>query len=283
MAPRNCLFSALLVPALFLLTGCPPVSVRRSALVPHAAPTMRSGQPVSGPAELSVSTPRLVSLGDPVEGDGANAGLYLPRLQGTSELRFPSPRKPALDLGVHYEYGFLRGATPIADDQPRPRKGGVYGAGGSVYWAPQVRPGFRIGLGIRATIYSIPFIEYRTCVDGCGGGAFTNIEDGRSKVLVLGSSIAPSFKTGNTTLFASLTARHHPTNTKGEVTTDPYFDDGDEIRRGPMILIAAAGAEVDLGPLRAMANVFLPLDQTIVRYAPTVGMAISIPLGSTGP
>ncbi len=269
--------------ALLWLTGCPSFSVRRSALVPHAAPTMRTGQPTAGSAELGLSTPRLVSLGQPSEGDGANAGLYLPRTQGGAELRIPTPRMPDVDLDVHYEYGFLRGATPITADQPRPRGGGVYGAGGSAYWAPRVGRDFRIGFGAGVTVYSIPFIEYRTCVDGCGAVPVNDIEEGRRKVLVLSSSITPSFKVGRVNVFASMTARNHPTNTKGEVTTDPYFDDSDEIRSGPMILIAAAGAEIDLGPLRAMANVFLPLDDSVVNYVPTIGMGISIPLGSPGP
>jgi hypothetical protein len=267
----------LLVPILSA-SACSTYSVRRSALVPHAAPVARSGQPVSGRGELAFSSPRVASLGSPEEGDGANAGLYVPRAQVAGELRIGSIN-PDLDLGLIYDHGLAMGATAITPDQPQPDNGDVYGGGASAHWSPEVSPGVRLGVGLMTILYSVPFIEYRTCVDNCSGQNLTDIERGRKSVGILQASLAPSLRRGAVTYFASMTIRNHPTNTKGEVTSDPYFDDSDEIRSGPANFIAGAGIEIDFGKVRALAQVFMPLNQQPVSYRPTLGVGITLPFG----
>jgi len=260
--------------------GCSTYSVRRSALVPNIAPPARSGQPAGGRVELALSTPRAMSFGEPREGEGANAGLYLPRTEVVGELRVPARGlSPDLDIGILYDQGFLTGATAISPDQPKPRNGSAIGFGPSIYFAPEVSPGFRLGFGLSGLLYSVPFIEYRTCVSNCGASLWEDIEDGRKTVSVFSASLAPSFRTGALTVFGSLTARDHPTNTKGEVTNDPIFDSDDEIRSGPTNFITGVGVEYDFGRIKGLAQVFLPIVRDPVEYRPTLGVGIAMPLG----
>lgn len=271
---------AALLSLMALSLGCQTYSVRRSALVPNAAAPARSGEPARGVMELGLSTPRAVSLASPKEGDGANAGLYLPRTQVTGELRIPARGlSPDLDLGAIYDLGLRNGATAITPDQPKPDRGDVMGLGASIFYAPEVSPGFRLGVGAALLLYTIPYIEYRTCIDNCAGLEFTDIEKGSSTISSYRVSLHPSYRVGNVRYFGSITARNHPTNTKGEITNDPFFDSDDEVRSGPTNIIVAAGIEVDFGKLRGLVQVIQPLTQDPVDYAPTVGLGLALPLG----
>jgi hypothetical protein len=101
-------------------------------------------------------------------------------------------------------------------------------------------------------------------------------------VNVYSLSVIPSWRVGGLTLFGGGTLRNHPMVDKGEIEIGTYPDD--EVSAGPPNLIATVGAEIELfGSVRALGMVYQPLTQDPVRYGPTFGAAITIPLGSPTP
>jgi hypothetical protein len=266
---------------LALATGCSTYSVRKSALAPHIAPPMRSGQDLgeaSGEASFGAST--LASAAAPQEGDGANAGLYIPRVEVVGALR--KRISDNLDLGVMWDHGFRRGAYATSEDQPSPNKNNVYGGGLSGFYSLATSaPGLRIGVGLDLLLYSIPFVEYRTCVSLCGGQTYTQVDHDRETIGVASLSVVPSWKTGRLTVFGGGTLRNHPTVEKGSLEV---LDVDDEVEGGPVNFILHAGVDVELGGgLRAMALVYQPIDQNPVQYYPTLGVGLTIPLAKREP
>jgi hypothetical protein len=265
------------VGGLSVASGCTTYTVRKSALAPHIAPPLRSGQGMgASAAEASVGASTLVSAGAPEEGEGANAGLYIPRVEMNAALR--GQLRENLDIGVLWDHGFRKGAYATSEDQPSPDNGSVYGGGGSLFYSMQTgAPELRVGFGIDLMIYSIPYVEYRTCVDFCGDGPYTTVTHDRDNIGVYSLSLVPSWHSGRLTLFGGGTVRNHPTIEKGSV--EGVFDSDDEVTGGPAVFIAHAGLEVEVGGgVKAMGLVYQPLEQDPVRYLPTLGVALTVPL-----
>jgi hypothetical protein len=271
----------LLFASLLCAPACTTYSVRRSALVPHIAPVARSGQPIQGKAEVALGSPTAFSFQTPREGDRANAGLYLPTVQIDGSLRARIGHD--LDLGFVWDQGLDDGAVRISDDQPKPRGGDTYGGGVSLFYSAEVGPAFRLGMAADLLVYSVPVVEHRTCVSNCFEASTVVTEDRRS-VSVLSLGLVPSWHEGRWTVFGGLTAKNHPTNTKGEidsVLSSPDESDADDIRPGPFNLIAAVGAEVELAHgVRGLVQLYQPLTQEPVVYGPSVGVEITVPLGT---
>lgn len=266
--------TALLIVVLCVASGCYNRSVRRAALVPHAQPTLRDGQPIdSGIAEASMGLATLMSASAPSEGD-PNAGVYIPRIQANGALRFRPGNR--FDIGLIYEHGFEKGSTAIAEDQPNPT-GDAKGLGLSMGVSiPTGEPGLNVGLTGDFIIYSVPYIEYSTCID-CPT-PYTNVEEFSEEVPVVSLGVIPSYRRGPWTVFGSLTMRNHPTTRRGEITTD---DDDNSVDPGPFNAIVAAGASYTT-PARVKLSmlVYQPVTTDPVEYAPTLAAAITIPFGS---
>lgn len=283
---RVCLFQdmarilpifAIALPLLTGLTACSTYSVRRAALVPHMTPNTRSGQPVQRTVEGGLGLSTLAQAGAPSEAAKANAGLFIPRTQVNATIR--RRVNDRLDVGFTWERGLSKGATKLASDQPDLNNGDVSGGGVSVYYsAPMRNPNFSIGLSTDLMAYSIPYVEFRTCVENCLEG--TDITHGRSTQPVASLGITPSYKKDQWTFFGGLTAKNHPTIEKGSVDNGVLFSD-DEVSAGNFNVVANAGAELDLGGgFRGMVHVYQTLSADPVDYKPTLGIGLTLPLSS---
>ncbi|HTE55938.1 MAG TPA: hypothetical protein VK698_34030 [Kofleriaceae bacterium] len=262
--------------------GCSTYSVRKSALAPHMAPPMRSGAGLGeSAAEASFGASTLVSGAPPEEGAGANAGLHIPRRELGGALRGGVTRN--LDLGILWDYGLRQGAYKTNQDEPSPQNGSVWGAGFSTFYSiPSVFPGVRIGIGLDLMRYSVPYVEYRTCVEYCDAGPYTTVKHDREGINVYSLSIIPSWRSGRITLFGGGTLRNHPTVAKGEVEYGTYDDD--EVEEGPTNLVVTAGAEIELvAGVRLLGMVYQPMSEDPVRYGPTIGVALTVPLARRAP
>ncbi len=266
--------------ALIGLSACGTYSVRKSALAPHLAPPMRSGHGTGQGSALAFGSPTVATAVAPEEGPGAHAGLHIPRAEVGGALR--GALTPNFDVGFVWDYGARQGATKTAADEPSPQNGGVWGGGLSMFYsAPTGHPGIRLGLGLDLLRYSVPYVEYRTCVADCVE-PYTDVHHDREGVNVYSVSVIPSWRHGSVTLFGGGTLRNHPMVDKGEIEIGVYPDD--EVSEGPANFIATVGAEVELfGGVRALGMVYQPLTQDPVRYGPTFGAALTIPLGSPAP
>jgi len=264
--------------ALVAASGCTQYSVRRAALVPHQQPIQRSGQAIGNSRiELGLGSPTLGSFVEPKEAEGANAGIVLPRHEITGNFRARVTKN--LDLGLIWDHGFDQGSRKVAEDMPNPDNGDVMGYGVSMYFAAPIDPTFSVGIGADLLLYSIPYVEYRTCVENCFGEEFTIIDEERDTIPVISLAVIPSWKLNEkVALFAGATLRNHPTIEKSDVEGPELFDD-EEVDMGPENIVLSAGVEVTLGAgIRGMAYVFQPAAGQPVNYGPTFGIGFTIPL-----
>lgn len=275
MSPRR-----LFIPLLVCSAACSTYTVRKSALAPHMAPPMRNGQNLMGAAaEASVGASALARTDAPKEGPDANAGLYIPRVEVTAALR--KQISSDLDLGLLYDHGFRRGAYATSEDQPEPNNGSVYGGGVTGFYSvPTGTPGLRVGIGLDLLIYSVPYVEYRTCVDLCGSEPYSRVDHDRDSIGVYSLAVIPSYSTGRVTVFGGGTVRNHPTIDKGSIEGPLEIDSDDEVKSGPPNFVLSGGIDIELGQgIRAMAIVYQPIDRDPVDYAPTLGVGLTLPLG----
>lgn len=258
-------------------SACSTHSVRRSALVPHMAPTMRDGQGLGDAVgQLDLGSSAIVAMGEPKEGDTA-AGLHIPNTQVNGALRLQPTRN--FDIGVIYERGFDQGSTSIAPDQPDP-EGDAQGLGISLGYSVQTRdPGFRVGLTMEFINYTVPYVEYRTCIDNCYGSPYTEVDRANVNVPVIAFGVTPSMRRGPWTFFGGLTLRSHPTVERGGVE---YGEGNDEdLESGPLNAVVAAGTTFTT-PARVSASVLIyqTISQDPVEYAPTLAATLSLPFGT---
>jgi len=270
----------LAIPLLLCSAACSTYTVRKSALAPHMAPPMRNGQNLMGSAaEAAVGASAMARTADPVEGPDANAGLYIPRVEVTAALR--KRISADMDLGLLYDHGFRRGAIATSEDQPEPNNGSVYGGGVTGFYSvPTGTPGLRVGVGLDLLVYSVPYVEYRTCVDFCGSEPYSRVDHDRDNIGVYSLAVIPSYSTGRVTVFGGGTVRNHPTIDKGSIEGPLEIDSDDEVDSGPPNFILSGGIDVELGQgIRAMAIVYQTMDKDPVDYAPTLGIGLTLPLG----
>ena len=252
-------------------------SVRRAALVPHQQPLARSGQSMgSNRHEVNLGSSTLATFDEPAVVEGENAGIVLPRWHFNGGWRF-QPR-PDFDLGLVIDWGLEAGSKPLADDQPDPDNGDVRGGGFSLGYSFATDSPLRIGVGLDLLVYSIPYIEYETCIDVICPQPFTTVDRDRDLIPVMSLGVVPSYRFGRfLSVFAGATLRNHPTIRKSDIEDD-IFDDED-VESGPGNVVASGGAELELANgMRAMVYVYQPIYMDPVEYGPTIGLSVTIPL-----
>jgi hypothetical protein len=265
-----------LLAAVVLSAGSSTYSTRRAALVPEIAPPMRSGAPMETIGEVSVNLPQAVSTGDPTIVDGQEPGLELPRWQvgGAGRLRLSK----SFDMGLVYEQASSNDSRALAEDQPKVDGGDAYGYGLSFMGTAKMSDTMRMAFIGEFLTYSIPYVEYRTCVDLCEGQPLTEVDRGRTNIPVITIGVVPSWHQSSWTLFGGVTARNQPTIERGGIEVG---NDGSDVTGGRLNIMLNAGAEVALGDdgLKAMAMVYKSFDASPVDYAPTLAVALSFGFG----
>ncbi len=265
----------LLVPA---FAGCSTYAQQRAALVPHATPIMTDGQPLSAPGEIALGASN-INLVQPGEGN-PDAGIEIPSTQlvGAAMIR----ASPNLTLGGLYERGLSAGAHSLQDHQP-PVDDDVSGLGVSMtYSIPTSLPGWRVALSSELVVWSVPWVEYTTCIANCiGNGGYTTSSKGSDNVPTLAVGVTPSYRTGRFTLFGGVTVRNHPTvdqTIRTDIPQDP------DVSSGPFNVTLHAGAAVELGAgVRASLLVHQTVTTDPVAYGPSIGVMVAIPLGHDEP
>ncbi|RMH37892.1 MAG: hypothetical protein D6689_20535 [Deltaproteobacteria bacterium] len=272
---------ALLAAAVTVSAASTTVKQQRAALVPHQQPVQRSGQPIGdNRAEVALGTSTLSVLTKPEIAEGANAGLYIPRVHASGAVRFRAT--PRFDIGLLWDHGLKAGALSIQDGQPPLDEidGDVYGGGLTMQYAADVGvSNFSLGLGFDLLFYSVPYVEYSTYLDVDGRPVFTDIDHERDTVPVFAFGVVPSWKLSpRLTVFGGVTARNHPTIKRLE-NENVLDESSDDVEGGPLNFVANAGVEFTFGNgLRAMLHMFQPMNADPVRYGPTFGAAVAIPL-----
>lgn len=125
----------------------------------------------------------------------------------------------------------------------------------------------------------MPWTEYRTCVSGCGDKRYTTVERSRSTRPVLGLAAIPSYRLGEDLVaYGGLSVRNHPTIPRESVEAGVLRSS--RLRSGPFNPILSAGLEYEM-PIGARLSGRLdqPLRANPVRYGPSLGVTLAVPLG----
>jgi hypothetical protein len=261
-----------------LVAACGTYNANRAALVPRATPRMTTGQPLEGLAQLNVGASSVTSLGAPGVGD-PNAGVEIPSTQLHGDLR--ARIGDSVSIGFMYENGLDKGAEQLKTTQPPVDGGNVQGYGLTMDMSiPTGDPRFRIGIGIDAMIWSVPYVEYLTCAAGETCFPFLIMDTGKDLVETFAGSITPSFKPSeDVSVFGGLTVRQHPTIDQKVVDLNAF--DSPEVESGPTNFIISGGAEVSFadGALLASAVAYWDISRDPAKYRPGFGLMLSVPFG----
>jgi opacity protein-like surface antigen len=272
----------LLAVATVMASACVPpgpvYSVRRSALVPHPAPPAKSGFPLGGKIRFAAHSSTVLVPVEPVEADGANAGLYVARHNLGAELAFRLGL--AWDLRLSYQSSLMRSAMPVAANAaPPPDVRAATGLGLGLGYSARVSDRFRVGFDVALAWHAIPYFEEGKCIADCLVANDSYTEEGHHTVAIGSLSVLPGYRLNrNVVVFGGVTLRNHPTNTKIEQQTQwgNQYDDDDEIRSGPRYTLVSAGVEYAVGNgVKLIGQVFAPVEADIVRYGPAVGFTFA--------
>jgi hypothetical protein len=256
-----------------IATACLPepiYKVQRSARVPHPAAPLRSGAPLDAPFEASFGTSSAFDLRAPRLVDHT-AAVETPAVQVRGELRLRLGTYG--EIHIANEHSFDPSAIdPTQAPIPGGRNAWSFNAG--VRYAVPVAPDVFIGLGLESVAWTLPYVEYRSCVANCEGSPAQERDTGTDNLWGLAADITPTYRTGDLTVFAGLHIAPNPTiRRKGtEVGAIDYESD---LALGPTSYIVHAGAEYKLGPVSLLAQIQQDLGGDPVSYGPSFGFAIA--------
>ncbi len=275
--------------AMLVFAGCLPpppqpiYAVRRSALISHPAPVMRSGAPLDSKVQFQIDNSTVVVPVEPVETEGANAGLFVARHNPGVGLRLRI--NDSYDVGFRVQTGLLRGAMAITEKPSAPPDGDVIQVGTTWNYSAKLTPKFRLAWAADLLVSANPFDEETRCIRNCRGIGGSS-EGGYKLTLITTFSILPSYKTGPVTWFGGLSIRNHPTNTKTDVISQSALmnDDADDLRRGPFYWLAGGGIEVEVGDtVRFLAQIYQPMSDYVARYGPVLGIGVRFDIADKEP
>lgn len=263
-----------LVLALSVASGCAVKRVNRAAMVPHMTPTLRSGAPFEAPAELMVGASSVAHTWLGSSDDSAAVEIPGTQAEAAARLRVTDN----VGLGLLYARGFGATAERIKSTQP-PVDGDVSGAGMSINGSiPTSDPRWRVGLNAEFVVWKVPYVEYSTCIDNCGGVPWTTVEEDTASVGQFALGVVPTYSTGKVNLWGGVTVRTHPTIEQKGVEVG--VDTTDEVEAGSFNTVASLGADIDVGSgVRVGATAYQVLHGRPASYGPSLAATITIPLG----
>jgi hypothetical protein len=259
-----------------VLPACLPVPVyriQRTARVPHATAPLRTGAPLDGAIEASFGASSVGDVRRPTLAD-RDASIEVPGAQVRGELRLRIRRR--VELAALYERAIARTFRPLDPSQAPVEEGTAQGRGlGLRYAIPfEGAPNLSLALGIEAWIWSIPYVEYRTCVAECEAVSRLTIERGTSMVQGGALSLGLAYRSGSWTYGTGMHLARHPTIARKSETSFPEAES--DVESGDVNMIAHAGVEYRLGPASLLVRVQRDLTAAPVSYGPSFGFAIAV-------
>jgi hypothetical protein len=258
-------------------TACANYATHQAAFVPHATPVPGDGQPLDTPAQIGVGASS-IDLTQPSASD-PNAGDAVPKVQMRGSLDGQFGRY--MTFGASLEHGEV--AEPVTPYQPALGNSGATGYGLHVQGSiPTGLRGLRIALSAEAVAWSVPYIQYDTCVQNCGAGnnGYTVSYQGNDNVTTWAFGLVPSYRTGAWTVYGGATLRDQPTTAAKFDTTSP----GDAgVDAGPTNLTVHAGVEYDVRVIKLAVAIHDTVTSAPITYGPSIAAMVSIPLGKRLP
>lgn len=253
------------------LAGCipsPVYRVQRSARVPRLAAPLRSGEPLRGPIELAVSG-TAGNHGDLVSHDAA---IEVPSQQMRGELRMRIGRG---EISPFYEQAIESSIESLDSTQAPVDHDAPYAVGVATrYSFATSSPGLSIGTSFEVMNWSLPYVEYRTCIDNCLGVSGTKRYSGTEEMMLAGFGLTPTYRSGPLAVFAGAYTRRHPTIVRKGQEVGP--EDDRDTDPGHYNLLVHAGIEYDASYVSLIANIAQDLTADPVRYGPSVGLGLAV-------
>jgi hypothetical protein len=233
---------------------------------------MRTGDPLAGPVELSVGT----HAGPKASLSDESVALEVPEKQVRSELRIRIRRG---ELAPFYEQAVESSYEALDPTQAPVREGAasIFGLATRYSFATP-DPRLSIGTALELMSYSMPVVEYRTCVEYCDENGVSGIEmhTGTESTGSFGLGITPTFRSGAIAFYGGVYARRHPTIERKGMEIGGEYDE--DIAGGNYNFMLHAGIEVRASVLSFSASIQQDVTRDPVQYGPSVGFALAIHL-----
>ena len=266
-----------LVVVLLIAPACTPLpvyKVQRTARVPHPAAPLDSAAPLEGPVELSLGASNALDTRTPRLAD-PTASVEVPTTQARGELRIRVGRYGQIAL-IH-ERSIESTFQPLDRTQAPVETGTAWSAGAAFRYAIHVDeyPELTVGLGVELLDWTIPYVEYRSCVQNCDGLPLQQVNRGTDTLASAAFSITPTYRRGPLTVFAGLYAAPHPTIVRKGDEYSPV-DYNSELDSGRYNYVLHAGAQYRFGAgISLLAQIQTDVTRAPASYAPSFGFALS--------
>jgi hypothetical protein len=259
---------------LILLVGCvpPPVyRVQRAARMPRPAVPLRTGEPLAGPVEVSFGA----VAGKEATLVDQEAAIEVPHQQYRGELRVRIGERG--ELAPFYEQAVESSMDKLDATQAPINSGTPHALGVAMRYSIATGvPGLSIGTAADVMSWSVPYVEYRTCVEYCeeNGVYGTQMLTGTESIGTFGVGITPTYRSGHFAIFGGAYTRRHPTIERKGTEVGPEVDR--DITAGNFNLMLHAGVEFQAAMFSVMATVQQDLTPDPVQYGPSLGFAIAL-------
>jgi hypothetical protein len=263
--------------SLLACTACSTYVHHRAALVPHATPVQSIGQPNDWRVAASLGASNIADLGAPREGSDANAGVAVPAKQLRGTLALGVTRNFTFAYAV--EDGLASSAQPIKDTLPPLDGRSLVGMGPNLTYSIDTGSPWRVAVSLEARGWRVPWVEYTTCASYCSD-PLTIVTREYSTVFTGAVGVVPSYRVDAWTFFGGVTAKNHPTIREKETS----WGFPTEVDEGPLNAIVHAGVAYDAAErVRFLAELHHTVTDDPVAYAPALGFALELGLGSRVP
>jgi hypothetical protein len=264
---------------LALATGCliPTYIQHRAAFVPHSTPVLTDGQPLDQAAQIAFGASNIADPVAPTAGS-PNVGTAVPGTQLRGELALRVGDRGS--VWVAGEQGLASTAHPVTSTQPPIDNGDVIGAGGGMSFYIHDRafhPEFSIAVSAEFLFWSVPWVQYTSCVQNCNGPGFTFSDKGTDLEPTIAFDVTPSYRIGAFTVFAGVTFRNQPSIDEKETTNEAGDPD---VNPGPYNVTLHAGLEWEIvHALKLMLSVQQTVTTDPIDYGPGFAFMIRTPFG----
>lgn len=249
--------------------------VRRAAVVPIPAPSMRPAKQASGYVEAGLASDTLFYAKPPRKLAGRNVGLYVPREQLGGFLAF-SPH-PIVSIGTSFEYGLGVGAVPISEGLIPPPKQGVGGGGLHFSLHFKVHPMVTLDWTSDIWGYEIPSrVAYKQS-DDCENEQYDETWSEKimaTRLIIARTQVSVGLDFGHSHLTVGAGLRNHPYNKDATVETHTSSSDINAALSDAAYPYVHAGWEFHFNEwAHATVGIYQPLNFDPVIYAPIVGIS----------
>ena len=228
---------------------------------------------MQGPAELTIGASSVGDTRAPRLVDH-DASIETPSTMVRGELRIRAFTYAQIALLVDHA---IESTFSALDPTQAPVPGdGATSIGMAIRYAVHfdAAPELSIGLGMEGAVWSLGYVEYRSCVANCDGVPTQEKTSGEDQLATLAFQLTPAYRSGPWTFYAGVYAAPHPTVVrKGQELYSTDYDT--ELERGDYNFVLHAGAEYRLGYVSLLAQVQRDMTASPVAYGPSFGFAIT--------